>query len=150
MDCAHADATAAGELMAKITGVDRAKRRIAGLAGPEKIALVGKALFVGGDMIKAEAQHLITQGAVSGKNHVPSKPGEPPNEDTGHLRSGIIVTQPGPLRVRVSSNAAYSGHLEFGTSKMAARPFMGPAARNKRKEVVALVKRAITAAIGRK
>lgn len=135
--------------MARMRGVDRAKRRIEGMAGPEKIALVGQALFVGGGMIKAEAQHLITQGAVSGKNHVPSKPGEPPNEDTGHLRSLITVTQPAPLRVRVASNAIYSAALEFGTSKMAARPFMGPAARAKRKEVVALVKKAIDLAIGK-
>lgn len=136
--------------MAKITGVEKAKRRIESLSGREKIALVGQALFDGGEAIKAEAQHLITQGATSGKNHVPSKPGEPPNEDTATLRIGIVVTQPGPLHVRVSSNAPYSGFLEFGTSKMAARPFMGPAARAKRAEVVALVRKAVSVATRRK
>jgi HK97 gp10 family phage protein len=136
--------------MAKITGVEKAKRRIESLSGREKIELVGRALFAGGEAIKAEAQHLITQGAVSGKNHVPSKPGEPPNEDTGELRRGITVTQIGPLHVRVASNAPYSGHLEFGTSKMAARPFMGPAARARRKEVVALVRKAVSVATRRK
>lgn len=136
--------------MAKITGVSQAKKRIEGLAGREKIELVGRALFVGGEMIKAEAQHSITLGAVSGKNHVPSAPGEPPNEDTGTLRRNITVTQVGPLHVRVASNAPYSAHLEFGTSKMAARPFMGPAARAKKKAVVALVKSAISKAIGDK
>lgn len=135
--------------MARMTGVDNAKRRIAAMSGAEKVAFVGQALFAGGESIKAEAQHLITQGAVSGKRHVPSRPGEPPNEDTGHLRRNITVTQIGPLHVRVSSNAHYSAFLEFGTSRMAARPFMGPAARAKRKEVVALVKRAISAATRR-
>lgn len=135
--------------MPRMRGVDQAKRRIESLSGREKIALVGQALFAGGEMIKAEAQHLITQGAQSGKNHVPSKPGEPPNEDTGHLRSNITVTQVGPLHVRVASNARYSGFLEFGTSKMAARPFMGPAARAKRKEVVAVVRAAVSRATRR-
>lgn len=129
--------------MARITGADAVQGRLNRLAGQEKIALVGQALFVGGDMIKADAQHSITEGAVSGKHHVPSAPGEPPNEDTGHLRTEIEVTQTGPLRVEVSSNARYSAALEFGTSKMAARPFMGPAARRNREKVVALVDKAI-------
>lgn len=132
--------------MAKVTGVDKAKRRIQSLAGPEKVALVGRALFAAGEIIKAEAQHLITLNAVSGKNHLPSKPGEPPNEDSGTLRRGIVVTQIAPLRVRISSTAPYSGFLEFGTSRMGARPFMGPAARAKKPEVVALVRKAVTVA----
>lgn len=136
--------------MPKITGVDKAKRRIESLAGREKIELVGQALFAGGEMIKAEAARSITEGAVSGAGHVPSKPGEPPNEDTGTLRRNITVTQIGPLHVRVASNAPYSAHLEFGTSKMAARPFMGPAARAKKKEVVALVRGAISKAGSKK
>lgn len=133
--------------MPKITGVDKAKRRIEGLAGKEKVELVGRALFAGGEAIKAEAQVSITAGAVSGKNHVPSAPGEPPNEDTGTLRRNIAVTQVGPLHVRVSSNAPYSSHLEFGTSKMAARPFMGPAARKVRPQVTKLVGDAVTIAV---
>lgn len=135
--------------MPKITGVDKAKKRISDMAGKDKIELIGKALFAGGEMIKAAAARSITEGAVSGKNHVPSAPGEPPNEDTGTLRRNITVTQVGPLHVRVASNAPYSAHLEFGTSKMAARPFMGPAARATRKEVVKLVGDAVTISIKR-
>lgn len=128
--------------MARITGERRVQDRIKGTAR-DKVALVGRALFAGGEIIKAEASYLITAGAVSGAGHVPSAPGEPPNEDTGTLRRGIVVTQPGPLRVRVSSTAPYSGFLENGTSLMQARPFMGPAARAKKSEVVALVRRAV-------
>ena len=136
--------------MPRITGADKINRRLSGMAGQETVQLVGKALFVGGDMIRAEAGRLITEGAVSGRNHVPSAPGSPPNEDSGHLRSHIETTQPAPLRVEVSSNASYSAPLEFGSSRMAARPFMGPAARSKRKEVVAIVEKAVSAAIRRK
>lgn len=112
----------------------------------EKIRDVGKALFVAGDMIKAEAQVSITTGAVSGANHVPSRPGEPPNEDTGDLRRSIKVVQTGPLSVRVvagGDGAPYAPFLEFGTSRMLARPFMGPAARKRKDEAVAIVRRAV-------
>jgi len=107
---------------------------------------VGKALFAGGESIQVEAQLSITQGAVSGKNHVPSKPGEPPNQDTGVLSGNIETVQKAPLLVEVSSSG-YSAYLEFGTSKMAARPFMRPARDKKRAEVVALVERAVSQAV---
>ena len=136
--------------MPKISGRDGVKRRLDALSGREKVELVGRALFVGGDMLKAEAAHLITQGAVSGKSHVPSLPGEPPNEDTGLLRSRIEVNQVAPLRVQVSSNAPYAAALEFGTSKMAERPYMRPATQRKRKEIVALVQKAVRLATKRK
>lgn len=132
--------------MPRITGKQAAEGRLRALSGREKVELVGKALFVGGELIKAEAAHLITDGAVSGAGHAPSKPGEPPNEDTGLLRSRIEVHQVAPLRVQVSSNAPYAAHLEFGTSKMAERPYMRPATENKRKEVIATVERAVAIA----
>jgi len=130
----------------RITGRERVVARLSGLAGEKAIERVGQALYVGGELIRAEAAHLITEGAVSGKNHVPSLPGEPPNEDTGVLRTHIETTQVGPLRVEVSSNAPYAVELEAGTSKMAPRPYMGPATRNKRKEVVAGVRAAVNQA----
>lgn len=86
-----------------------------------------RTLFVGADMIKAEAQQSITRGSVSGKNHVPSAPGEPPNNDTAHLKNNIETSMPGPLTAEVRSNADYAAALELGTSKMAARPYMRPA-----------------------
>jgi HK97 gp10 family phage protein len=132
--------------MPKITGRQAVRMRLQQPLGRQQIEAVSRALFTGGDMIRTEAGRLITDGAVSGKFHVPSKPGEPPNEDTGHLRSNIRVEQPAPLRVLVTSNARYAVALEGGTVKMAARPYMGPACRNKRKEVVAVVRRAVTTA----
>lgn len=133
--------------MPKITGQGRVTKRLNGLAGERLVRNVGQALFAGGEMIRAEAAHLITEGAVSGKYHVPSRPGEPPNEDTGNLRTHIETTQVAPLRVEVSSNARYAVALEAGTSKMGARPYMGPAARRKRKAVVELVQGAVDRAV---
>ncbi len=132
--------------MVRITGADSVLGRLRGAAGREKIALVGRALFVGGDIIRTEAALSITRGSVSGRNHVPSLPGEPPNADTHLLDRSIEIEQVAPLRVQVSANAPYAVELEGGTSKMAARPFMGPAARAKRKEVVELVTKAVNVA----
>lgn len=129
--------------MPKITGDRAVTRRLSALSGEQMVTEVGKALYAGGELIDAEASQLITEGAVSGKNHVPSLAGEPPNEDTGHLRTNIIVTQTAPLRAEVSSNAEYAVALEFGTSKMAERPYMRPASQRVKKDVIALVQGAV-------
>lgn len=110
---------------------------------------VGAALFAAGEMIQVEAQRSITAGSVSGKGHVPSAPGEPPNQDSGVLANNIETTQPAKLRVRVSSNAGYSAALEFGTGKMAARPFMRPARDKMKPEARRLVQQALNRAVKR-
>ncbi|KMS59137.1 hypothetical protein V474_07690 [Novosphingobium barchaimii LL02] len=110
---------------------------------------VDQALFAGGDAIKVEAQISITSGAVSGANHTPSAPGSPPNNDTGGLAGHIYNIHKGRFKVEVSSNAEYSAALEFGTSKVAARPFMAPAANAKRAEVEKLVNRAVKRGVRR-
>lgn len=132
--------------MPRIIGADKVVFRL-NTIGEKAIREVGQALYVGGDLIRAEAAHMITEGAVSGKHHVPSLPGEPPNEDTGVLRTNIETAQIAPLQVEVSSNAPYAAALEVGTSKMAARPYMAPATERKRAEVVALVGKAVSRSI---
>jgi HK97 gp10 family phage protein len=121
--------------------------RLNRLAGAEAIERVGQALYAGGEMIRAEASHMITEGAVSGKHHVPSLPGQPPKEDTGVLRTHIETTQVGPLKVEVSSNAPYASALEFGTSKMLPRPYMSPATQRKRAEIIDLVRKSVDDAV---
>lgn len=124
-------------------GSRRHINRLKALSGSPMERAVGKVLFAGGELIQVEAQLSITRGSVSGKNHVPSKPGEPPNNDTGVLAGNIETNQISTLVVEVSSNAPYSRPLEFGTSKMAARPFMHPARDAKRKEIVAMCEKAV-------
>lgn len=129
--------------MVKITGAAEHKAHLRALAGPEMVQQVGAALFVGGQRLQVAAQLSITQGAVSGKGHVPSAPGEPPKNDTGLLANSIETVQVVPLKVEVSSNAPYSRALEYGTSKMAERPFMRPALKKTQPEVQQLIKRAV-------
>lgn len=56
----------------------------------------------------------------------PSPAGGPPGVDTGALRASIHTAQVSPLVVQVSDGVEYGVHLEFGTTRMAARPFMVP------------------------
>ncbi len=133
--------------MARIIGAKSHVARLRKISGAEMIRPVGAALFAGGQNIQVEAQISITTGAVSGKGHVPSKPGEPPNQDTGVLANNIETVQVAPLRVEVSSNAPYAAALEYGTSKMAARPYMIPAVAKCRAEVTALVRKAVDSVI---
>jgi HK97 gp10 family phage protein len=129
--------------MAKIYGARHFRARLGRIKGPEMVRVVGQALYAAGNLIQVRAQHLITAGAVSGKNHVASAPGEPPNADTHDLDRQIETVMVTPLRVSVASNAPHSDYLEFGTSRMAARPFMAPATQMERKATVALVKKAV-------
>jgi HK97 gp10 family phage protein len=126
--------------------------RLKKLSGPTMDLLIGRALFAGGEAIQVEAQISITTGSASGTKtkkhrHVASRPGEPPNNFTGTLANNIETVQISERLVEVSSNAPYSRALEEGTSRMAARPFMGPARDAKRDEVVRLVEEAKRVAI---
>lgn len=114
-------------------GRDKHLRRLRKLQAVTRLA--GAVVYEGADTIKAEAQRSISAGSVSGKGHKPSKPGEPPNYDTGVLSRNIEANRTGALTAEVASKAAYAAPLEFGTSKMAARPYMRPARDAKREEI---------------
>lgn len=47
--------------------------------------------------------------------------------DTGMLRNSIGARMVGPAAWVVESPASYSQHVEYGTSRVAARPFLHPA-----------------------
>ncbi len=107
----------------------------------------------GGQLIRAEAIKSIQTGAKSGviyqmynprREHRASAPGQSPASDTGNLVSKIIVRQKSQDVTSVESNANYSAYLEYGTSKMEARPFMLPAFERSKKPIVdAVFKRVI-------
>lgn len=81
-------------------------------------------------------------GAVyvrDGKMHRASAPGQPPAKDTGTLQSSIEykVTKDGEtISGLIGSSADYAIYLEFGTSRMAARPFLRPVLENNKEEIV--------------
>lgn len=53
----------------------------------------------------------------------PSRPGEPPRLQTGRLRASVATARTG-LVARVGTGLLYGRHLEFGTSRMAPRPWL--------------------------
>ena len=75
----------------------------------------------------------IKRGPASGrtykrgtKTHTPSAPGQYPMSDTGRLLSNIEVRQATNVKKvsYVGTNILYGAYLEFGTSRMAKRPWL--------------------------
>lgn len=132
--------------MVKITGARRHSQRLKALPRATRRE-VGAAIFVGAGLIQTEARRSIIANSIQGAGHIPSLPGEPPNRDTGQLDQNIITAKTGEMSAEVSSNAPYSASLEFGTSKMAERPYMRPATKKERPKVVELVRKAVSRAI---
>lgn len=132
--------------MASVKGVKEHVARLNRLSGPEMRSEAYKALYVAADEMRVDAVHSITDGAVSGIGHVPSQPGSPPKADTHQLDTSIVVEgHPDQLRASVIAAAPHAVPLEWGTSKMAERPFMRPAAKRSRPRVVQLVAAAMKA-----
>lgn len=70
------------------------------------------------------------------RTHTASKAGDPPNTDTGYLANNIFgVVDSDGFGGSVESRADYSHALEFGTSKMDARPFLQPALEENKKNI---------------
>jgi phage gpG-like protein len=61
-----------------------------------------------------------------GVTHRASAPGQPPATDTGDLASSVARVD-GELVAAVGTALGYGRDLEFGTSQMAARPWLLPA-----------------------
>ena len=116
-------------------GRDAHRQRLKKLSGPDVVKAAGRVLYVGADMIRSEAFRSISAGSVSGKGHVPSNPGEPPNRDTGVLQAHLRAELVAPLEAQVTSEAPYASALEFGTSRMEARPFLRPSRDAKAPEI---------------
>lgn len=97
-----------------------------------------------------EARRLIIETPKSGRIykrsiglHQASAPGEPPANMLGILANSfkVNVTQTGTLiTASITNTAPYAKFLEFGTRKMAARPFMRPAYANTKNDMVAVIK----------
>jgi phage gpG-like protein len=83
--------------------------------------------------ISAQASALIRALAFETERTIkqsfgtsPSPVGGPPGVDTGALRASIHVEMTDALTALVSDGVEYGAHLEFGTTRMGARPFMMP------------------------
>lgn len=116
-------------------GLDKHVRRLKRLSGTEVETIAGAVVYEGADTIRAEAFRMVSAGAVSGAGHVPSLPGEPPNRDLGDLQAGFETQKTGRVSAEFRSEAPHGRPLEFGTSKMAARPHIRPARDKKAEDI---------------
>jgi len=69
----------------------------------------------------------LVQGRERAKPHTASAPGQAPMSDGGRLAGSITFDRTGDLTATVGSKLDYAFWLEYGTSRMAARPFFRPA-----------------------
>lgn len=76
---------------------------------------------------------------IHNKIHRASAPGEPPAVLTGRLRSSI-ASDLKKNSVKIGTNVEYAKWLEFGTSRMEARPFLRPALERNRREIPRIFK----------
>lgn len=78
-----------------------------------------------------------------GKLHQASGPGEAPATDTGQLVNSITTKSVTRFASEVRVHSEYGMHLEYGTTSMDARPFMGPAVNTVRPSFEAACKQAV-------
>lgn len=117
-------------------------KRMRGQAGD----VIFRELFVWGDAIRADAQHSIVHGAIQGKGHIASKPGEPPKRDTGQLDSSITTrADRANFKVEVVADTPYAAALELGRAdgSIAERPYMRPASKRQGPPGLARVRAAL-------
>lgn len=118
------------------------------------------ALYLGGLKIEENAKGSIAEGGKSGKaykrgnrTHIASAAGEAPATDYGRLVTSFNVSAKARgLQVDITSGGgavAYAVDLEFGTSKMAARPFMKPALDKALNYIHARMEKAVQRAIAK-
>ena len=98
---------------------------------------VNKAVYASAQKVSTEAKKSIQGGNKSGRtykrrtvSHRASAPGEAPASDTGRLVNSINSYALGngeAISVAGRGTVKYATMLEFGTTKIAARPFMLPA-----------------------
>lgn len=103
--------------------------------GAKVYSKVGKAVLKGCLVVEREAKESIV-----GPSDEVSAPGDPPKIKTGRLRASIthrIGYEGEEVVGEVGTNVEYALPLEFGTRRMAPRPFMGPALDKHEKEIYA-------------
>ncbi len=118
----------------ELKGSNEFSSALKGYAGTCKDAL-RTGLFAGATSTQSEAIKSIQAHASSGevynkrgRQHASSVPGSPPNSDTGNLVANITIEDiDGGFDVGSRKGAGYGLALEFGTIKMAPRPWLQPA-----------------------
>ena len=126
------------DLTIQVKGLDSLRKKLKEMPEiADKAVMAG--LFLGGLKIESDAKESLRHAGTGnvykrrGVTHQASSAGQPPSSDTGNLMNSIHTTvnkATETVEVRAGGGASqvkYAAMLEFGTSKMAERPFMRPA-----------------------
>jgi len=125
------------KISVSMKGLAELDKKLAAVVKDQNAAL-DVALIEAGFRIQREAKKSIQAHRSRGREyqhgnvtHVASKPGFPPNTDTGLLVNSVYVDakEKGAQvkTVIVGTDLKYGKWLEFGTTRMAARPWLFPA-----------------------
>jgi HK97 gp10 family phage protein len=142
-------------MTAKIEGMEELKRNLDHLAKKYGEATIDAA-HAGANLVKSEAQASMQRvsageeairyraqdsGESTQRVVTVSLPGDAPNTDTGRL-IGSIAVEVSPSGIFVGTSVPYGAHLEYGTRRMPARPWLVPAMEKKRGAIKRLFQKA--------
>ena len=109
-----------------ITGSETLRRNLARLAGAERRQAQADGLEAGARIVETHAKLVAPV-------------------DTGFLRNSIQVDEVTPNEAIIAPHTDYAEHLEFGTSRMAARPYMRPALDEHEREILGAIEATVAA-----
>ncbi len=118
---------------------------------------IGTALAISVVELDAYAKQKISGGGRSGRTyrrrtvtHQASAPGEFPKSDTGQLVSSLFFRiAANKLGAFFGTKLAYGRYLEFGTSRMRARPWLRPTLKANADRITVRVRAAVNEALRR-
>lgn len=137
-----------------VRNADRLSRKLQQLT-VEARAGIGKALAVSVVELDASAKDKIQGGGRSGRiyrrrtvTHQASAPGEFPKTDRGQLVASLFFQVAGDrLSAVFGSKLGYARALEYGTSRMAPRPWLRPTFRTFEPQARQRIRDAVRAAV---
>lgn len=131
-------------ISATIRGFEKIAKRLQAIS-PEAVKATVVGLNSAAIAIHREAVSSIQEHRSQGKRygkHVASKPGYPPNTDTGLLVKSIQIVEASETKLvaAVGTNLEYGARLENGDSRVAPRPWLGPAYLKTKPQIMGLFK----------
>jgi len=136
----------------EMDGIAALSRQLAELAGDADAVMTEIVTNLAVDTQQEAVQGIQrgpATGAVRPDGSRASAPGEYPMSDTGRLANNVVANLPtsGNISAEVGTNIQYGRYLEFGTSRMAARPWLLPSFNKAKAGVEGKLKRAIERAL---
>ncbi len=90
--------------------------------------IVAELLFNDLDKIAAELRPKASEIVAKAAADIEARAKQVVPVDTGNLKNSIQTEMDGDLSASVGTNVEYAPYVEYGTSRMAAKPYLTPAA----------------------